>query len=355
MNTLGEKFKITSFGESHGKCVGIIIDGCPPGIEIKEEEIQKELDKRKPGQSEITTQRKESDKVEILSGVFKGESTGSPICLLTWNKDADSSYYEKIKDCLRPGHSDYTAFLKYKGFNDYRGGGRFSGRITAGFVMAGSIAKKILEKKEIEVLSHASQVGSVKAKKIDFSEIKKNTYNNILRCADLDSVDKMKKEIEEAKKEKDSIGGVIEGFVLNFPPGIGNPLFDTLEGDISKALFAIPAIKGVEFGAGFSCVSKKGSENNDIFEIEDERIVTKTNNCGGILGGISNGMPIRVRVAVKPTPSISKVQKTVNINKMKEEKLEVKGRHDPCIVPRAVVVVESMLAVVVSDFLLRNS
>lgn len=352
-NTLGKIFKIMNFGESHGRCIGVVIDGCPAGLKLSEKDIQKELDKRKPGQSRITSQRKEEDKVEILSGTFNGFTTEAPICLLVWNKDVDSSNYEEIKDLLRPGHADFTAFLKYGGFSDYRGGGRFSGRITAGFVMAGAIAKKLLSLLKIEVLAQTIEIGGIKVRKTSFGDIRKNVYKNPLRCADLETAEKMAKLIKKAKAEGDSLGGIIEGIVLNVPAGLGEPIFETLEGEIAKALFAIPSIKGVEFGSGFRAAKLRGSENNDSFLIKKGKIVTRTNNSGGILGGISNGMPIVVRVAVKPTSSISKSQLTVNIKKMKEEKLIVKGRHDSCIVPRAVPVVESMLAITLCDFALR--
>jgi chorismate synthase len=352
-NTFGQIFKITSFGESHGECVGVIVDGCPAGLELKKEDIQKELDKRKPAQSKIVSQRKEKDEVVILSGVFKGFTTGAPICLLVWNKNVDSRPYEKIKDLLRPGHADFTAFEKYGGFNDWRGGGRFSGRITAGFVMAGAIAKKILSYLKVEILAHTVQIGKIKVEKVSLDQIRKNVYKNPVRCANLKIAKKMMREIEKVKKEGDSLGGVIEAIALNVPVGLGEPVFDTLEGEISKAMFAIPAIKAIEFGAGFSITKLKGSQSNDQFIIKKGKIQTKTNNCGGILGGISNGMPIVFRVAVKPTPSISKPQKTVNIKKMKPQILKIEGKHDPCIVPRAVPVVENMLAVVLCDFTLR--
>ena len=353
-NTLGKVFKITSFGESHGKCIGIVIDGCPAGLKLKEVDIQKELDKRKPGQSKISTKRKEQDKVEFLSGMFKGFTTGAPICLLTWNKDVDSSKYEKIKNLLRPGHADFAAFVKYKGFSDFRGGGRFSGRNTAGFVMAGAVAKKLLDLLKIEILAHTVEIAGIKAKKMNLNNVRKNVERNIVRCADLKTAKLMAKEIEKAKAVGDSVGGVIEGIALNVPAGLGEPIFDTLEGDISKVLFAIPGVKGVEFGSGFLGAKLRGSQNNDEFMLKKGKIAFKSNNSGGILGGISNGMPIIVRVAVKPTSSISKAQKTVNIKKMKQETLLIEGRHDPCIVPRVVPVVEAMLAISLCDFSLRT-
>ena len=352
-NSFGKLFTITSFGESHGRCVGVIIDGCPAGLPITEEDIQSEVDKRKPGVGMAATKRAEEDKVEILSGIFNGITTGAPICLLIWNRDVDSSEYEKMRFLPRPGHADYTAFMKYGGFNDFRGGGRFSGRITATFVMAGAIAKKLLSLSSIEVLAHTVEIGGIKAKPKELDEIKKNVETNPLRCADLEVAEEMARLIEKAKEEGDSIGGIIEGIALNVPVGFGEPVFDTLDGDLAKALFAIPAIKGVEFGSGFSAARKRGSENNDPFIIRDGKIATMTNNAGGILGGISNGMPIVVRVAVKPTSSIAKSQETVNIKTMESASLAIKGRHDICIVPRAVVVVESMMAVTLCDFAMR--
>lgn len=376
-NSLGKLFTITSFGESHGRCIGITIDGCPAGLPVSDTDIQREVDKRKPT-SPIATTRAEEEKVEILSGILDGHTTGAPIGLLIWNKDVDSSEYEKMRFLLRPGHADYTAFMKYGGFNDFRGGGRFSGRITATFVMAGAIAKKLLDLIGVEILAHTVEIGGVKAwakatdeliekaareplrwfldelvRKGRTAELRENVARDPLKCADPEAAKEMLKTIEKAKAEGDSTGGIIEGIALNVPVGLGEPVFDTLDGELAKALFAIPAVKGVEFGAGFSAARKRGSENNDPFTIKDGKIVTVTNNAGGILGGISNGMPIVVRVAVKPTPSIAKKQETVDIKTMKSASLEVRGRHDACIVPRAVPAVEAMVAVTLCDFALR--
>ena len=352
-NSLGQLFTITSFGESHGSCVGVIIDGCPAGLPITEADIQSEVNKRKPGLSAGATARVEEDRVEILSGVFNGTTTGAPICLLIRNKDIDSSEYERMRFLPRPGHADYTAFMKYGGFSDYRGGGRFSGRLTATFVMAGAVAKKLLEKLGIEVLAHTIEIGGIRADPKRVGEIRENAVKNPLKCADLAAAEEMAKLIDRVKEEGDSIGGVVEGIALNVPVGLGEPVFDTLEGELAKALFAIPAVKGVEFGSGFQAAGKKGSENNDPFTIREGKIVTVTNNAGGILGGISNGMPVLVRVVVKPTSSIAKAQQTVNLKTMENATLEVKGRHDTCIVPRAVVVVEAMMAVTLCDLALR--
>ena len=352
-NSLGKKFVITSFGESHGRCVGILIDGCPAGLPISEKDIQLELDKRKPIQIIYSTTRMEADKVDILSGIFEGYTTGAPICLAIWNNDIDSGAYEKIKDLLRPGHADYTAFIKYGGFNDYRGGGRFSGRITAGFVMAGAVAKKLLSLIGVTVLAHTVEIGGTKTDAGILRISAEAIDNNPLKCADLQASEKMLAAIAQAGKRGDSLGGIIESIALNVPAGLGEPVFDTLEGDLAKALFAIPAVKGVEFGAGFAAAKMKGSENNDPVRVKRGKIVTETNNSGGILGGISNGMPIVVRVAVKPTPSISRKQKTVNIDKMESAEVEIKGRHDVCIVPRAVPVVSAMMAITLCDYALQ--
>ncbi len=352
-NSFGKLFTITSFGESHGRCVGVTIDGCPAGLPVTEEDIQREVDKRKPGASVTATRRVEAEKVEVLSGIFNGITTGAPICLLIWNKDVDSSEYEKNRFLLRPGHADYTAFMKYGGFNDFRGGGRFSGRVTATYVMAGAIAKKLLSLSGIEVLAHTIEIGGIKAQPKEFDEIKENVEKNPLRCADLEAAEAMAGLIEKVKEEGDSLGGIIEGIARNVPAGLGEPVFDNLDGELAKALLAIPAVKGVEFGAGFSVAGKRGSENNDPFTIKNGKIGTMTNNAGGILGGISSGMPVVVRVVVKPTASIAKSQQTVNIKDMEEASLAVRGRHDVCIVPRAVVVVESMMAVTICDFAMR--
>ena len=351
-NSIGKLFTITSFGESHGRCVGVIIDGCPAGLGITKDDIQKEVDRRKP-KSSISTTRNEPETVEVLSGIYDGRTTGAPICLLVWNTDADSSVYEKIKSLPRPGHADYTNFIKYGGFNDYRGGGRSSGRITAGYVMAGAIAKKLLNSVGIEILAHTIEIGGIKAVEKEYREIKETVEKNTLRCADPEAAEQMMKIIEKAQAEGDSVGGIIQGIAFNVPAGLGEPVFDTLEGDLAKAMFSIPAVKGIEFGAGFSSARKKGSDNNDPFRIEKRKVVTATNNAGGILGGISNGMPVVLRVAIKPTPSISIQQDTVDLETMTDSTVEITGRHDACIVPRAVPVIESMLAVTICDFAKR--
>jgi chorismate synthase len=352
-NSLGKLFTMTSFGESHGGCVGVVVDGCPAGLPLALKDIQGEVDRRKAGGSPASTARREKDKVEILSGVLDGYTTGAPICLLIRNEDLDDSDYEKIRFKLRPGHADYTAFIKYGGFNDWRGGGRFSGRITAGFVMAGAVAKKLLNLIGTEIVAHTVAIGGVTARPVDYAEIKKKVMKDLLFCADPAASKKMAELIAKVKEAGDSLGGIIEGIAFNLPVGLGEPLFDNLDGDLAKALFAIPAVKGVEFGAGFAAADTKGSENNDPFLIKNSRIVTATNNAGGVLGGISSGMPLVVRVAVKPAASIAIEQKTVDIQKMKSAAIRVGGRHDVCIVPRAVPVVEAMMAVTLADFALR--
>lgn len=352
-NSFGVLFRITSFGESHGDYVGVVVDGCPAGLTLNGEDIQKEVDKRKPVSGAGQTARAEEDKVEILSGVFRGHTTGAPIGLAVKNKDTDSKIYEQIQFLPRPGHADYTAFSKYGGFNDYRGGGRFSGRVTVGLVMAGAVAKKLLNNIGIEVLAHTVQIGKIKVGESNPEEIRRNVYENPFRCADIDSLESISRSIERTAKEGDSLGGIIEGLALNLPAGLGEPYFDTLEGEIARGLFAIPAIKGVEFGAGFAAAEKRGSENNDAWIIKNKKVMTATNNAGGIVGGISSGMPLVVRAAVKPVPSISQKQMTVDIKEMKNSEISLQGRHDVCIVPRAVIVVESMIAVTLCDFALR--
>lgn len=351
-NSLGRLFTITSFGESHGSCVGIVIDGCPAGLPITEAEIQSEVDRRRP-EVGIGTSRAEADRVEILSGVFNGLTTGAPICLLIRNQDVDSTEYERIRFLPRPGHADYTAWVKYGGFNDYRGGGRFSGRITASLVMAGAVARKALGRVGIEVLVHTVAIGSINARPVTIAEIRQNVSTNPVRCADPAAAATMVTAIERVRKESNSLGGIVEGMALNVPAGLGEPIFDTVEGELAKALFAIPAVKGVEFGAGFRAAQMMGSENNDPFIVRDGKIVTTTNNAGGILGGISSGMPIVLRAAIKPTPSIAWSQQTVNLETMAAASLTIRGRHDTCIVPRAVAVVEAMIAVTLCDLALR--
>jgi chorismate synthase len=349
-NTIGRRLVLTSIGESHGKCIGTILDGCPAGLDLSEKDIQKMLDQRKPGQSLVSTQRKEDDKVEIISGTFRGSTTGAPITMIIWNKDQKSTDYEKLRSDMRPGHSDYTAYVKYKKFNDHRGGGRFSGRLTATHVMGGAIARKLIkEQLGIEINSYTCQIGKVKMQEKINKKMLKTIYSNVVRCPSTITAKKMERDILTARKNGDSLGGIIESVSTNIPVGLGEPIFGSLESDISKAMFSIPAVKGVEFGSGFAGSEKFGTENNDPYTIKNGKIITKTNNSGGILGGISNGMPIVFRVAFKPASSIAKYQDSVNVKTKKKIKLQVGGRHDPCVVPRAPPVVDSLVALTLAD------
>jgi len=354
-NSIGQRLVLTSFGESHGKSIGAVLDGCPAGLEIDESEIQKMLDYRKPGTSLITTQRKEEDKVEIISGVFRGFTTGAPITMVIWNSDQKSKDYENLKTKLRPGHSDYPAMIKYNHYNDYRGGGRFSGRLTATHVMGGAIARKLLSVTlGIETNSFTTQIGKIKMQKEFDQKMKKSIYKNEVRCPDEPTAKKMRESILNARKKGDSLGGIIESITTNIPVGLGEPIFSSLESDLSKAIFSIPSVKGIEFGSGFAGSELLGSENNDLYTIKHGRIVTKTNNSGGILGGISNGMPITIRIAFKPASSIAKKQTTVDIKTKKVSTLQVQGRHDPCVVPRAPPVVDSLVALTIADHALLS-
>ena len=352
-NILGERFVALSFGESHGRCVGIVVDGCPAGLPLAEADIQGQLDLRKPGQSVVTTQRKEEDKVEILSGVFNGFTTGAPICMLIWNKDADSRSYETIKSIPRPGHADYPAMVKYGGFADYRGSGRFSGRLTATLVMAGAVAQKLLKSTlGIETVAYTSEIGGIRAGNITKSNIP-SRYSNDVRCPDPDAAARMKDAILKARKDGDSLGGVVECISAGLPVGLGEPIFASLESDLSRALFSIPAVKAVEFGSGFEGSKRRGSENNDAYYLENGKVITKTNNAGGILGGLSTGMPLVLRVGFKPAASIAKEQETLDVSTSAQTRLAVPGRHDPCVVPRAPPILECVVSMVLADHVLR--
>jgi len=351
-NTLGKIFQVTTFGSSHGRAIGAVVDGCPAGLSLGVEDIQRELDKRRPGTSAITTPRREKDKVEILSGIFQGKTDGTPIAAIVYNEDVDSSAYEAIKYKPRPGHGDYTWRAKF-GHYDYRGGGRGSGRITIGHVIGGAIAKKLLETLNIKVIGHVTQIGNVKARRIDPKHIEEYSSNNLVRCADKKAAKKMEKLILDTKKKGDSVGGMVEIIVLGAPAGLGEPVFSKLDADIAYALMGIGSVKGVEIGLGFKVAECNASEVNDEYYIEEGEIKTITNNSGGIIGGISNGMPIVARIAVKPTPSISLPQKTINFKTMKETTIQIKGRHDPCICPRIVPVAEASIAIIIADHLIR--
>lgn len=343
-NSFGKNFKITTFGESHGEAVGVVIDGIPSNTVVSTEYIQRELDRRKPGQSSITTQRKEADQVHILSGVFEGRSTGMPVCLILYNKDQRPGDYDKIKDLFRPGHADYTFHKKY-GIRDHRGSGRASGRETAGRVAAGAIAKKLLTENEIEVIAYTLEVGGIRCENFDPDVIE----NNIVRACDENAADKMTQLIKSIAEEGDSIGGIIECRIKGLKPGLGEPVFDKIDAELAKAMISVGGVKGIEFGAGFKAAQMKGTEHNDQMDASG----FCSNNAGGILGGISNGNEIVFRVVVKPTSSISKPQKTIDTNG-KEQSISTEGRHDPCICPRVVPVIEAMACIVVEDYILRN-
>jgi chorismate synthase len=353
-NTFGQLFRVTTFGESHGGGIGVVIDGCPPKIDISEADIQRELDRRRPGQSKLTTQRKEEDRCEILSGVFEGKTLGTPIALAVRNKDARPEDYSEIADKFRPSHADYTYEAKY-GIRNWQGGGRASARETIGRVAAGAVAKKILERlyPNFEVVAYVTQIHDITAK-IDRSTVKmKDVEKNIVRCADAGAAKRMMSLIEQVRDQGDSIGGLIECVIRGIPPGLGEPVFDKLDADLSKAMLSIPATKGFEIGSGFGATRMRGSQHNDPFEMRAGKIRTKTNKSGGVQGGISNGEDIYFRVAFKPPATIALQQKTVTSSKQQSE-LAARGRHDPCVLPRAVPIVEAMAALVLCDHALRH-
>lgn len=353
-NTFGQLFRITTFGESHGGAVGAVLDGCPPNIEISEEEIQIELDRRKPGQSTITSPRKEQDTIHILSGIVDGKTTGTPILLMAYNKDVRSEDYDTLKNLYRPGHADFTYQAKY-GIRDYKGSGRASARETLARVAAGAIAKKYLkEKLGIEFLSYVEQVGDIKTA-IDFETVThEQIESNIVRCPDQEVAEKMIRLIEEVRDNGDSIGGIIRGVIKHVPVGLGEPVFDKLPADLAKAMISINATKGFAFGSGFEGVTMRGSQHNDsLYQDENGKITSKTNFAGGTLGGISNGQTIYFSVAFKPVSTIMKKQQTVTTGK-KQTALEASGRHDPCVLPRAVPIVDAMAALVIMDHYLRH-
>ncbi len=355
-NSFGTLFKISTFGESHGIAIGVIIDGCPAGLEIDEDYIQSELDRRKPGQSAITTQRKESDRFQLLSGVFEGKTTGSPIALIIPNEDQKSKDYEHIKNSFRPSHADFTYQTKY-GHRDYRGGGRSSARETAVRVAAGAIAKILLKTVGIDLAAYVSAVGTITSPNVsteNIHELKVRTESNIIRCPDDKAADKMIEAIEQIRKEGDTLGGIISCIIKNCPIGLGEPVFDKLHADLAKAMLSINAVHGFEYGSGFAGAKMKGSEHNDSFGTSEKgKIITQTNHSGGIQGGISNGADIYFNVAFKPVATIMQQQDTVD-QAGNEVKMAGKGRHDPCVVPRAVPIVEAMAALVLADHYLRN-
>ncbi|GAB6168057.1 chorismate synthase [Clostridium carnis] len=351
----GNNIKVSIFGESHGAAIGINIDGLPPGLYIDMDKVMEEMDRRAPGNSPLSTARKEGDKPEILSGYFNGMTTGTPLCGIIRNSDTRSKDYGKLKDLMRPGHADYTGNIRYSGFNDYRGGGHFSGRITAPLVFAGAICKQILEKEGIYIGSHIKSVGEINDKSFDSVKITKEELIS-LRSKELPLLDdtldeKIRHSILQAKYEGDSIGGSIECIAIGINAGFGNPFFNSVESTLAHLMFSVPAVKGIEFGAGFEMAKMKGSQCNDEYYYEGNKVKTKTNNNGGVLGGITNGMPIVFRVAIKPTASIIKEQNTIDISTGENVKLVIKGRHDPCIVQRAIPVIEAVTAIGLLDLI----
>ena len=345
-NSFGQLFKITTFGESHGPALGVIIDGVPPRIPLNETDIQVEMDRRRPGQSKVTTQRHEADRVEILSGVFEGQTTGVPLALLIRNEDQKPKDYANIMHVFRPGHADYSYMEKY-GIRDYRGGGRSSGRETAARVAAGAVAKKVLAQAGIRVTAYTRAIADVIAQQTDLSVIEQN----IVRAPDLAAAEQMIARIDEARMSCDSVGGIIEAIVQGCPAGLGDPVFDKLNARLAAALLSIGTIRGIEFGLGFAAAKLRGSQHNDPWVIKDGAVHAATNNAGGIVGGISTGEDIFLRVAVKPTSSIAQQQRTVNQDR-EEVEIQIKGRHDPCLCPRIVPVVEAMIALTLADCLL---
>jgi chorismate synthase len=343
-NSLGILFKVTTWGESHGRALGAVIDGCPPRMELSVEDIQKELERRRPGLGKGSSPRKEKDRVEILSGIYEGKTTGTPIFLLIWNQDVDSRPYEELKDIFRPGHADFTYQAKY-GIRDHRGGGRASGRETVARVAAGAVAKKILKKENIDILAYTVELGGIGAEKIDYAEIERNHFF----CPDRDAVAKMEERVEKTRLQGDSLGGIVEIVVQGCPSGLGEPVFDKLEADLAKGLMSIGAVRGVEVGAGFRVARMLGSESNDPLIPGG----FARNNAGGILGGISTGADILLRVAVKPIPSIALEQKTID-SLGRPVSFQVKGRHDVSAIPRINPVCQAMVAIVLTDHLLRR-
>ncbi len=344
-NTFGQAFRFTTWGESHGPAIGVVVDGCPAGLALEESDLQNDLDRRRPGQSEVTTQRKEEDRAEIFSGVFEGKTTGTPISILIRNKDADSSKYDRLKDLYRPGHADFTYMEKW-GHRDHRGGGRSSARETASRVAAGAVAKKLLSTLGVTIMGFVSQIGDIAWDGTDFDQ--EEVERNSCRCPDAETARKMEEAILAARKAGDSLGGVISVIGIGVPAGLGEPLYGRLDADLASAMMGINAVKGVEIGAGFRAATMKGSEHNDAFDYVDGRVVPRTNNAGGILGGISSGAPVVVTFAVKPTSSILMEQDTVTTSGERTT-VRVEGRHDPCVATRAVPVGEAMMALVLAD------
>ncbi len=354
-STWGSSIKISIFGESHGAGAGVVIDGYPPGVEYDAEFISRDMERRAPGRNKQSTSRKEPDVPKILSGILGSKTTGAPVCAFIENKNQHSSDYSGLADTPRPGHADYTGMIRYKGFNDPRGGGHFSGRLTAPLVFAGAMCKLWLRSQDVTVGSHIQSVAQVQDTPFDPVSVGKYELE-ALRAMDYpvkdpEALKEMLSVIEDARLNMDSVGGVIECAATGLPAGLGNPMFDTVESRIASILFGVPAVKGVEFGAGFSFASLRGSEANDAFCLRENKVKTETNNNGGVLGGITNSMPVIVRACIKPTPSIGSKQDTLNLRTKETEPLSIKGRHDPCIVTRAAPVIEAAVAIAAADIL----
>lgn len=354
-STYGDKIKISVFGESHGNGIGVVIDGLPAGVKIDMDRVLVQMARRAPGKDKTATPRLEKDFPNVLSGMLDNTLTGAPLCAVIENTNTRSGDYSNLLSCPRPGHSDYAAFVKYNGANDIKGGGHFSGRITAPIVFAGAVCRQILEQKGIKIAAHIASIGNVDDERFNPVEIEDSLIKKLNLSAfaliDDSAEQKMRDEVEKARTSLDSVGGTIECVVTGIEAGIGDPMFDGVEGVIAKAVFGVPAIKGIEFGKGFELAKLRGSQSNDPFRYKDGKVVTETNNMGGILGGITNGMPVIFRAAVKPTPSISQKQKTVDLQKKENAELEIHGRHDPCIVPRAVPVIEAVTAIAIINMM----
>ena len=355
MYSIGDKIRVTIFGQSHAEAIGAVIDGLPAGIKLDTDKITAFMQRRRPGQNKYQTARGETDIPEIISGLCDGKTCGAPVCAVIKNSDTKSGDYDNLKNVPRPGHADFAAYMKYGGSNDIRGGGQFSGRMTAPLCFAGAVCMQILEEKGIKIGAHIAEIHGVRDELFDAAGISAEQLENVAKkefpvISDA-SGEKMKAEIEAARKDGDSVGGVVECAVTGVKPGVGGALFEGIEGEMAKAIFGIPAVKGIEFGAGFSAAKMLGSENNDEFYFDGDTVKTRTNNHGGILGGISSGMPIIFRTAFKPTPSIAKKQNSVNLKTGVSEELVIKGRHDPCVVQRAVPCVEAAAAIVILNLL----
>ena len=353
-STYGENLKLTIFGQSHGAAIGMTLDGIPAGLPVDFDELQAFLNRRAPGQNNWSTPRKEGDHPEFLAGILDGFTCGAPIAAVIHNTNTRSGDYANLKDCPRPGHADYTAQMKYGGFQDAAGGGHFSGRLTAPLCIAGGLCKQWLEARGIRIGAHIAAIAGVSDVPFDPMNPQLDDVDTLFPVLDAQAGARMREAVSAARMSLDSVGGIIECAVTDLPVGLGEPMFGGVEGRIAQIVYGIPAVKGVEFGIGFEAASLRGSENNDPFRMENGKVVTATNHCGGILGGITNGMPLLFRAAIKPTPSISRVQQSVSLSLGENQELVVKGRHDPCIVPRAVPVVEAAAAIAIFDLLLEN-